>query len=135
MRRLSLLSVAALIVACGGPSAVEVEEVPLTLTVAGDVTIDSINPAYGIVAILDPTGRRIVTTTIVDGRYRVSRSLREGVNVCDGFAVFTEIAEEVGTRDQTRRLASTSGDCVVSSVSEIVHHVDLDFPMILGRPQ
>lgn len=134
MRR-TQLSIALVVagVACAAPTPAEVQESPLTLTVAGDVTIDSINPAYGIVAILDPSGRRIATTTLVDGRYRVGQLLEEGVNVCEGFAVFTEIAEERGNRDQSRALESASGECVVSAVSEIVHHVDLDFPILLGR--
>ncbi|MEM7415064.1 MAG: hypothetical protein AAF389_06180 [Gemmatimonadota bacterium] len=134
MRRTHLSIVLAVVgVACAAPTPAEIEESPLTLTVAGDVTIDSINPAYGIVAILDPTGRRIATTTLVDGRYRVGQLLDEGVNVCEGFAVFTEIADERGSRVQSRALESTSGECVVSSMVEIVHYVDLDFPILLGR--
>ena len=63
----------------------------------------------------------------------VGQLLDEGVNVCEGFAVFTEIADERGNRIQSRLLESTSGECVVSAVSEIVHYVDLDFPILLGR--
>lgn len=129
-----LLVVAVAASACEAPQLAEVEEDVLTLTVAGDVTIDSIKPAFGNVVILDPSGRSIAQTTLVSGRYRLGQELSEGVDVCDGYAVFTEIIEETRRRTQSRQLASTTGDCLISNEAEVVHHVDLNFPMILGRP-
>lgn len=126
------LFLASMLIACGGPDPLEVEPLPLTLTVAGDVTIDGINPAIGSVAILDPAGRRLTTVAIVHGRYRAARHLDSGIDVCDGFAVFTEIVEERGRRSQARDLDESSGTCTISPEDETVHHVDLDFPIILG---
>lgn len=119
--------------ACGAPYPTEIEPVPLTLTVAGDVTIDSINPAIGSVSILDPAGRSIVTVPIVFGRYRAARRLEAGVDVCAGYAVFTEIVEDSGERSQQRELDESSGSCEISEFDETVHRVDLNFP-ILGVP-
>lgn len=130
---LPLAATAMLLLACGAPYPAEIEPVPLTLTVAGDVTIDSINPAIGSVAILEPSGRRIVTVPIVYGRYRAARRLEAGIDVCAGYAVFTEIVEERGSRTQTRPLDESSGACLITTEDETVHRVDLDFPIRTGR--
>ena len=77
-----LLALVVTVAACEAPQLAEVEEDVLTLTVAGDVTIDSINPAFGNVVILDPSGRSIAQTTLVWGRYRLGQELPKGVDVC-----------------------------------------------------
>jgi hypothetical protein len=107
---------------------------PLTLVVIGDVTIDSINPAFGQVGLIDSNGRLLVTAFLQNGQYQVNQSLMAGVNVCDGFEIEARINEDTGTRTQTRPLMAASGDCVVSPEMGIKHFVDLDFPFLLGGP-
>lgn len=133
MGRFVILLAASVLVACGAPDLIELEPLPLTLTVAGYVTIDSINPARGSVAVLDPAGRALAIVPLVNGRYRASRRLEVDVDVCDGYAVFTEIVEERGRRQQERAIDASSGSCMISTVGETLHHVDLDFPILLGR--
>jgi hypothetical protein len=120
--------------ACADSNATAPDLEPLTLAVIGDVTIDSINPAFGEVGLLDPNGRVLVTAALQNGQYQLAQRLESGINVCNGFQIEARINEDTGTRMQSRPLLAASGDCVISPEMGIKHFVDLDFPFLLGGP-
>jgi len=134
VRSLGLFVALGAIAACDEVALTTPDLEPLTLTVVGDVTIDSINPAYGLVGLVDPLGDVLITSPLQEGQYRMTRLLDAGVDVCDGYAVKAQITEDTGVRTQTLQLVAESGECVISSDVGIRHFVDLDFPFILGRP-
>ena len=133
-RPLGLLAAMGVLAACSESDLTRPDVEPLTLTVVGDVTIDNVNPAYGLVGLLDPSERVLMTSTLQNGQYLMTRELEQGINVCDGYAIRALINEDTGTRSQTRPLVAESGECVISPDTGIKHFVDLDFPFVLGGP-
>ncbi len=129
-----LLGLAALSAACAEELPTIVQLQPASLTVAGDVTIDSINPAVGVVSLLEPGGASLATTTLVDGRYRFSHLFDPGIDVCQGHAVRTRIVDNGSTREQTKNLEPRFGACVVLNDDGITQRIDIDFPFLLGGP-
>ena len=105
---------------------------PPNLKIAGYTTVDAL-PAPGVVALYDSTGTALASTRAVQGRYAISRPFDPGTFVC-GLIVRAWVEDEIGTREASTELASSTGACVVPSDASIEHWVPFDMPYRLTDP-
>ena len=124
---IAALTCAAALVACGPHEVVFTEpDVPL-ISVAGYVLI-GLDPAYGVVALVDDGGAVVTSDVLTGVKYGMSAQLEAGQVVCGGWAVQALVEDDFGPREARVELADSSGVCVMPGAGRVQHWIQLQLP-------
>ena len=119
---IAALSCAVALAACGPHEVVFTEpDVPL-ISVAGYVLI-GLDPAYGVVALVDDRGSVVTSDVLTGGKYGMSAQLEAGEVVCDGWAVQALVEDDFARREPPGELADSSAVGVLPGRGGIQHRI------------